>query len=138
MLENRYLYSSFNDKQNNNILARYFFEGEFVNLPNTEISLEVDPYHWVVYDPETENISLFSHEDFLGTYEASDKFAKNYLNFVIDSINSDYHPGIDDITDIVMSVAEELVEKEISLTFKGKVRLIWDLIRNKKIYISKY
>jgi hypothetical protein len=37
-----------------------------------------------------------------------------------------------------MDVAEELVEKEINLTFKRKVRLIWDLIRNKKIYISKY
>jgi hypothetical protein len=138
MLDNRYLYSSFVDAYSREVLARYFFESEFINIPGTEISLEVDPSHWVVYDPETENISLFSHEDFSGIYEASDKFAKNYINFVIDSINSDYRPGTDDISDIVLSVAEELVEKEISLTFKGKVRLIWDLIRNKKVYISKY
>jgi hypothetical protein len=136
MLENHYLYSTFVDAYGREVLARYFFESDYVNIPNTEMKMEVDPNHWVTV--ENDNLSLYFHDDFLNIFVPADKFATNYLNFVIDSINSDYRPGTDDITDIVLSVAEELVEKEISLTFKGKVRLIWDLIRNKKIYISKY
>ena len=136
MLENHYLYSTFVDAYGREVLARYFFESDYVNIPNTEMKMEVDPNHWVTV--ENDNLSLYFHDDFLNIFVPADKFATNYLNFVIDSINSDYRPGTEDISDIVLSVAEELVEKEISLTFKGKVRLIWDLIRNKKIYISKY
>ena len=100
------------------------------------MKMEVDPCHWVTV--ENDNLSLYFHDDFINIFQPADKFATNYLNFVIDSINSGYRPGTEDISDIVMDVAEELVEKEINLTFKSKVRLIWDLITGKKILISKY
>lgn len=136
MLENHYLYSTFVDAYGREVLARYFFESDYVNIPNTEMKMEVDPYHWVAV--ENDNLSLYFHDDFIEIFQPADKFATNYLNFVIDSINSDYRPGTEDISSIVMDVAEELVEKEINLTFKSKVRLIWDLIVGKKILISKY
>lgn len=136
MLENRYLYSTFVDTYGHEVLARYFFENDFVNIPNTEMRMEVDPNHWVTVD--NDNLSLYFHDDFVVYFQPADKFAVNYLNFVNDSISSGYRPGTEDISDIVMDVAEELVEKEINLTFKNKVRLIWDLITGKKILISKY
>ena len=34
--------------------------------------------------------------------------------------------------------AEEFIEKEISLSLRGRLRLIWDLVVGKKINISKY
>jgi hypothetical protein len=136
MLDNRYLYSSFVDAYSREVLARYFFESEFINIPGTEMSLEVDANHWAIY--KDESIDLFQHDSFVDLFMPVDKVASNYLDFVIDSINSNYSPTNNSLDDVLIETAEEFIEKEISLTFKGKVRLIWDLIRNKKVYISKY
>jgi hypothetical protein len=38
----------------------------------------------------------------------------------------------------LIETAEEFIEKEISLSFKGRLRLIWDLVLGKNITISKY
>jgi hypothetical protein len=136
MLDNRYLYSSFVDAYSREVLARYFFESEFINIPGTEMSLEVDANHWAIY--KDESIDLFQHDSFVDLFMPVDKVASNYLDFVIDSINSNYSPTNNSLDDVLIETAEEFIEKEISLTFKGKVRLIWDLIKNKKVYISKY
>ena len=136
MLENRYLYSSFVDSYGREVLARYFFESEFINIPGTEMSLEVDAEHWATY--ENENIALFHHDQFIDNFQPLDKTASNYLEFVIDSRNSDYSPITNGLDEALIETAEEFIEKEISLSLRGRLRLIWDLILNKKITISKY
>jgi hypothetical protein len=39
---------------------------------------------------------------------------------------------------VLIETAEEFIEKEISLSLKGRLRLIWDLILGKKINVLKY
>jgi hypothetical protein len=39
---------------------------------------------------------------------------------------------------VLIETAEEFIEKEISLSFGARLRLIWNLISGKKISISKY
>ena len=67
-----------------------------------------------------------------------DKKASNYLEFVVDSISSDYSPVTSNLDEVLIETVEEFVEKEISLSFLERLKLIWDLILGKKIYISKY
>jgi hypothetical protein len=136
MLENRYLYSSFVDAYGREVLARYFFESEFINIPGTDMNLEIDAGDWATC--ENDNLALFHHEDFLKIFVPEDKVASNYLEFVIDSINSDYSPNINNLDEMLIETAEEFIEKEISLNLKGRLKLIWDLILGKKINISKY
>jgi hypothetical protein len=38
----------------------------------------------------------------------------------------------------LLETAGEFIEKEISLSFRERLKLIWDLILGKKINISKY
>ena len=136
MLENRYLYSSFVDAYGREVLARYFFESEFINIPGTEMSLEVDSNHWAIY--KDESIYLFQHDSFVDLFMPVDKVATNYLEFVIDSINSNYSPTNNSLDEVLIETAEEFIEKEISLNLKGRLKLIWDLILGKKINIFKY
>jgi hypothetical protein len=136
MLENRYLYSSFVDAYGREVLARYFFESEFINIPGTDMNLEIDAGDWATC--ENDNLALFHHEEFLRIFVPLDKIASNYLEFVIDSINSDYSPASNNLDEILIETAEEFIEKEISLSFNARLRLIWDLILGKKINISKY
>jgi hypothetical protein len=136
MLDNRYLYSSFVDAYSREVLARYFFESEFINIPGTEMSLEVDANHWAIY--KDESIDLFQHDSFVDLFMPVDKVASNYLDFVIDSINSNYSPTNNSLDDVLIETAEEFIEKEISLSLRGRLRLIWDLLVGKKISISKY
>ena len=136
MLDNRYLYSSFVDAYSREVLARYFFESEFINIPGTEMSLEVDANHWAIY--KDESIDLFQHDSFVDLFMPVDKVASNYLDFVIDSINSNYSPTNNSLDDVLIETAEEFIEKEISLSFNARLRLIWDLILGKKINIFKY
>jgi hypothetical protein len=136
MLDNRYLYSSFVDAYSREVLARYFFESEFINIPGTEMSLEVDANHWAIY--KDESIDLFQHDSFVDLFMPVDKVASNYLDFVIDSINSNYSPTNNSLDDVLIETAEEFIEKEISLSLRGRLRLIWDLLFGKKISISKY
>ena len=136
MLDNRYLYSSFVDAYGREVLARYFFESEFINIPGTEMSLEVDANHWAIYTDES--IDLFQHDSFVDLFMPVDKVATNYLEFVIDSINSNYSPTNNSLDEVLIETAEEFIEKEISLSLRGRLRLIWDLVVGKKINISKY
>ena len=136
MLENRYLYSSFVDSYGREVLARYFFESEFINIPGTEMSLEVDAEHWAIYYDE--NLALYNFEDFINNFQPEDRVANNYLEFVIDSRNSDYSPTVNNLDEALIETAEEFIEKEISLSLRGRLRLIWDLVLGKKITISKY
>jgi hypothetical protein len=136
MLDNRYLYSSFVDAYGREVLARYFFESEFINIPGTEMSLEVDANHWAIY--KDESIDLFQHDSFVDLFMPVDKVATNYLEFVIDSINSNYSPTNNSLDEVLIETAEEFIEKEISLSLRGRLRLIWDLVVGKKINISKY
>ena len=136
MLDNRYLYSSFVDAYGREVVARYFFESEFINIPGTEMSLEVDSNHWAIY--KDESIDLFQHDSFVDLFMPVDKVATNYLEFVIDSINSNYSPTNNSLDEVLIETAEEFIEKEISLSLRGRLRLIWDLVVGKKINISKY
>ncbi len=136
MLENRYLYSSFVDAYGREVLARYFFESEFINIPGTDMNLEIDAGDWATC--ENDNLALFHHEEFLKIFVPEDKVASNYLEFVIDSINSDYSPASNNLDEILIETAEEFIEKEISLSFGARLRLIWDLILGRKINIHKY
>lgn len=136
MLENRYLYSSFVDAYGREVLARYFFESEFINIPGTDMNLEIDAGDWATC--ENDNLALFHHEEFLKIFVPLDKIASNYLEFVIDSINSDYSPASNNLDEILIETAEEFIEKEISLSLNARLRLIWDLILGKKINILKY
>lgn len=138
MLKNRYLYQSFVNTYGVEVLAKYCFEPELVEIPHTEMFLEVDAGMWVVFTDETESIDLALHEDFLANYTPVNKIASNYFEFVTDSISSDYSPVINNLDEILIETAEEFIEKEISLTLKERIRLIWDLILGKKINISKY
>ena len=104
MLENRYLYSSFVDSYGREVLARYFFESEFINIPGTEMNLEVDAEHWATY--ENDNIALFHHEQFIQVFQSLDKMASNYLEFVIDSRNSDYSPASNNLDEALIETAE--------------------------------
>ncbi len=136
MLENRYLYSSFVDSYGREVLARYFFESEFINIPGTEMSLEVDAEHWATC--ENDNLALFHHDQFTEVFQPLDKMASNYLEFVIDSRNSDYSPVSNGLDEALIETAEEFIEKEINLSLRGRIGLIWDLVLGKKITISKY
>jgi hypothetical protein len=100
------------------------------------MSLEVDAGYWATC--ENDNLALFHHEEFLKIFVPEDKVASNYLEFVIDSINSDYSPITNNLDEVLIETAEEFIEKEISLSFGSRMRLIWDLILGKKISISKY
>lgn len=138
MLKNSYLYQSFVNTYGYEVQAKYCFESELVEIPNTEIYLEVDSGMWVIYSEDTDNIDMIFHEDFLANYNPVDKIATNYLEFVVDSISSDYSPVTSNLDEVLIETVEEFVEKEISLSLLERLKLIWDLILGKKIYISKY
>ena len=138
MIREQYLYQPFKNIYGIDFIAKYCFESELVDIPDTEMYLEVDPGTWVVYTKDLASLYLVSHEDFIVNYVPSEKFSSNYLEFVIDSISSDYTPVINILNESLLETAEEFIEKEISLTLKERIRLIWDLILGKKINISKY
>ena len=138
MIRDQYLYQSFISSYGVKVIAKYCFESELVTIPATEMFLEADPGVWVVYTEDLESLFLVTQEDFIDNYVAENKKASNYLEFVIDSINSDYTPVINILDESLLETAEEFIEKEISLTLKERVKLIWDLIVGKKINISKY
>jgi hypothetical protein len=79
-----------------------------------------------------------NHEQFTEVFQPLDKMASNYLNFVIDSRNSDYSPISNSLDEALIETAEEFIEKEINLSLRGRLGLIWDLVLGKKITISKY
>ena len=127
MIRDKYLYQSFTSIYSIDVIAKYCFESELVTIPDTDMYLEAEDGVWVVYTSDGESLFLISHEDFLENYMPQDKKASNYLEFVVDSVNV-----------LIEEVKEELLEKEISLSFRERLKLIWDLILGKNINISKY
>ena len=122
-----------------NIRARYCFEPELIKIPHTDAMLEIDPQTWIIFDEENENLWAMTTDQFLDVYVASDKKAQRYFEFVIDSANNDYYPSnISNVEDLFENLFEELIEKPVQLSLKGRLALVWDLLLNKKIYISKY
>jgi hypothetical protein len=77
-------------------------------------------------------------KDFVENFEPENKKTSRYLDFVFDSHNTDYAPNYDSLDDALLDSINELVEKEINLTFALKVRLIWDIIKNKRINFDSY
>jgi hypothetical protein len=138
MLKNSYLYQSFVNAYGYEVQAKYCFESELVEIPNTEMYLEVDSGMWVIYSEDTDSIDMILPEDFIVNYNPVDKIATNYLEFVVDSISSDYSPVTSNLDEVLIETVEEFVEKEISLSFLERLKLIWKIILGKKIYISKY
>ena len=101
--------------------------------------LEIDPKTWVIFDEENENLWAMTSDQFLDIYIASDKKAQRYFEFVFDSANNDYYPSNNlNIEELFEDIFEELIEKPVQLSFKGRLALVWDLILGKNIFISKY
>ena len=122
-----------------NLDARFCFQSEMVKIPNTEVYLEVPESTWIAHDKKEDVLSTFTHEQFSNSYIASDKKSQKYYDFINDSLLNEYFPGVENVFDALTDeVKEELLEKEISLNLKGRLRLIWDLLLGKKINISKY
>ena len=121
-----------------NIEARYCFEAELVKIPNTEAFLEIDPNIWVAFDVFN-NIYTFTMDQFADVYLASDKKSIKYYEFVIDSATNDYNPNaIASTEELLENILEDYIEKPVQLSLKGRLALVWDLLLNKKIFISKY
>ena len=121
-----------------NIEARYCFESELVKIPNTEAFLEVDPDIWVAFDSFS-NIYTFTMDQFSDIYMASDKKSIKYYEFVLDSTTNDYKPNtITSTEELLENILEDYIEKPVVLSLKGRLSLVWDLLLNKKIFISKY
>jgi hypothetical protein len=120
------------------IEARYCFEPELVKIPDTEAFLEIDPNVWVAFDV-FDNIYTFTMDQFADVYMASDKKAVKYYEFVIDSATNDYNPNaIASTEELLETILEDYIEKPVQLSFNGRLALVWDLLLNKKIFISKY
>ena len=125
-------------KQPQQLEARYCFEPELVKIPNTEAFLEIDPNIWVAFDVFN-NIYTFTMEQFSETYSPSDKKAIKYYEFVIDSATNDYNPNaVNSTEELLENILEDYIEKPVQLSLKGRLALVWDLLLNKKIFISKY
>ena len=126
-----------NPKHPENVDARYCFYEEMVEIPETDAKMVVDKGYWILIQDDV-NLSLLSMEQFKDIYEPTDKKAQKYFEFVSDSFNVDYSPDYNALDDALLESINDLKEKEISLSFMGRMRLIWDLIIGKKIFVSKY
>ena len=119
------------------IKARFCFESEMVRIPNTDAFLEVPEDTWIAVD-ESNNLMYFSFDQFSDVYTASDKKSQKYMEFIIDSNQNDYNPNTITAEELVENIFEDIVEKPVKLSLTRRLKLVWDLLLNKKIFISKY
>lgn len=119
------------------IKARYCFESEMVRIPNTDAFLEVPENTWIGIDALS-NLMYFTFDQFSDLYLASDKKSQRYYEFILDSNKSNYNPNVITTEELLENIIEDIVEKPVKLSFKSRLRLVWDLLLNKKIFISKY
>lgn len=124
-------------KYPHSIKAKFLFEVDSIQIPNTNAFLNISENTWVFYDEE-DNLFQMTMDQFIDIYIASDKKAQKYFEFVIDSNNNDYNPNVLTTDELLENILEDLIEKPVKLSLKGKLSLVWDLILNKKIFISKY
>ena len=125
-------------KYPHSIKAKFLFEVDTIQIPNTNAFLNITENTWVFFDSNNENLFQMTMDQFNDIYIASDKKAQKYYEFVIDSNNNDYNPHAISTDELIENIMEDLIEKPVMLSFKGKLSLVWDLILNKKIFISKY
>ena len=119
------------------IKARYCFESEMVRIPNTDAFLEVPENTWIGIDALS-NLMYFTFDQFSDLYLASDKKSQRYYEFILDSNKTNYNPNVITTEELLENIIEDIVEKPVKLSFKSRLRLVWDLLLNKKIFISKY
>jgi hypothetical protein len=119
------------------IKARYCFESEMVRIPNTDAFLEVPENTWIGIDAMS-NLMYFTFDQFSDLYLASDKKSQRYYEFILDSNKTNYNPNVITTEELLENIIEDIVEKPVKLSFKNRLRLVWDLLLNKKIFISKY
>ena len=140
---NSYSQYSFNfhnyshSKMPQEIKARYCFESEMVRIPNTDAFLEVPENTWIGIDALS-NLMYFTFDQFSDLYLASDKKSQRYYEFILDSNKTNYNPNVITTEELLENIIEDIVEKPVKLSFKSRLRLVWDLLLNKKIFISKY
>lgn len=121
-----------------NILAKYYFESDFINIPNSPAIMEIHPNTWVFIDEENEDLFQMTMDQFSDIYLASDKKSQNYYEFVLDSISSDYVPFNETLEESLLDSLDEFVEKEVELNYKSLFRLIWNKLCNKKLFVKDY
>jgi hypothetical protein len=80
----------------------------------------------------------FTFDQFSDLYLASDKKSQRYYEFILDSNKTNYNPNVITTEELLENIIEDIVEKPVKLSFKNRLRLVWDLLLNKKIFISKY
>jgi hypothetical protein len=81
---------SFSDtKLPENILARYCFNMENVEIPGTELHITIPEDYWVFSNIEKSEIFLLSDENFKNIYAPFTRAAVSYSNFIQDSIFND-------------------------------------------------
>ena len=119
------------------ISARYLFEPEMIKIPNTEIYAEIPAKTWVAFDSDDE-LYTYTFDKFNEIFMPENKKSKNYLEFVVDSNNNDYNPNSGSIDELIETLLEDVIEKPVQLSLKGRLALVWDLLLNKKIFISHY
>ena len=119
------------------IKARYCFESEMVRIPNTDAFREVPENTWIGIDALS-NLMYFTFDQFSDLYLASDKKSQRYYEFILDSNKTNYNPHVITTEELLENIIEDIVEKPVKLSFKSRLRLVWDLLLNKKIFISKY
>lgn len=121
-----------------NILAKYYFESDFINIPNSPAIMEIHPNTWVFIDEENKDLFQMTMDQFSDIYLASDKKSQNYYEFVLDSISSDYVPFNETLEESLLDSLDEFVEKEVQLNYKSLFRLIWNKLCNKKLFVKDY
>ena len=121
-----------------NILARYYFESDYIKIPNSLAIMEIHPNTWVFVNEENDDLFQMTMDQFSDIYIASDRKSQNYFEFVLDSINSDYVPFNETLEDSLLDSLDEFVEKEVQLSFKSLLRLVWNKLCNKKLFVKDY
>lgn len=72
-----------------NILARYCFNVENVEIPGTELHITIPEDYWVFSNIDKSEIFLLSDENFKNIYAPFTRAAVAYSNFIQDSIFND-------------------------------------------------
>jgi len=120
-----------------NLMAKFCYDDELFQIPNTEAYLSVDKYNWVLYDENQNNLFSMTNDQFIDIYLAADKKSQRYLEFIADSYLNDYSPDKFDYNFVLYEeIFGDLIEKEAPI--KKRWKLILDLFMKKRIYISKY
>ena len=119
------------------VLAKFCFEEELIEIPDTDAFLKIEKNNWFVLDDSTQNMFSMSNDQFLDIYIASNKKTQRYLEFILDSFLNEYSPvEIEENFNFFEEIFGDIIEKPAPI--KNKWKLVWDLITNKKIYITKY